>query len=161
MSEKGKSGFFAEFKKFISRGNVLDMAVGIIIGAAFTAIVQSFVNDMILPVIAIFTGGVDFVDLKVAIRAATEGDPGLYISYGKFIQAIVNFLLISLIIFTVVRAFNKMREASEKAKAEAAAKEAAAAQEAAVAPAPAPAPVDEKLEALKAIKALLEKQQKA
>ncbi len=154
MSEKGKSGFFAEFKKFISRGNVLDMAVGIIIGAAFTAIVQSFVNDMILPVIAIFTGGVDFVDLKVAIRAATEGDPGLYISYGKFIQAIVNFLLISLIIFTVVRAFNKMREASEKAKAEAAVKEAA------VAPAPAPAPVDEKLEALKAIKALLEKQQK-
>lgn len=155
MSEKGKSGFFAEFKKFISRGNVLDMAVGIIIGAAFTAIVQSFVNDMILPVIAIFTGGVDFVDLKVAIRAATEGDPGLYISYGKFIQAIVNFLLISLIIFTVVRAFNKMREASEKAKAEVAAKEAA------VAPVPAPAPVDEKLEALKAIKALLEKQQKA
>lgn len=154
MSEKGKSGFFAEFKKFISRGNVLDMAVGIIIGAAFTAIVQSFVNDIILPVIAIFTGGVDFVDLKVAIRAATEGDPGLYISYGKFIQAVVNFLLVSLIIFTIVRAFNKMREVAEKAKAEAAAKEAAAV------PAPAPAPVDEKLEALKAIKALLEKQQK-
>ena len=148
-----KDGFFAQFKVFIARGNVMDMAVGIVVGSAFTAVVKSFANDLILPFVAMFTGGIDFSNLKIVIRAATETDPGLFISYGNFIQAIVNFLILSLCVFTIVRSMNSMhdkvhaKEVAEKKAAE----EAADAQ---------PAPVDEKLEVLKAIQKLLEEQKK-
>ena len=69
------TGFFAEFRKFIARGNVLDMAVGMVVGAAFTAIVTSAVNDIIMPVIGLVIGGIDFSDLKIVLKAATETDP--------------------------------------------------------------------------------------
>lgn len=93
--------FISEFKEFISRGNVLDMAVGVVIGGAFTAIVTSLVNDIITPLIGVLIGGLDFSGLSIKVGAATIG-------YGSFIQAIINFLLISFVIFCVIRSFNKI-----------------------------------------------------
>ena len=102
-------GFAEEFKKFITRGNVMDMAVGIIIGGAFTAIVTSFVNDILMPLLGILIGGVDFGHLTATVGSATIG-------YGAFISAIINFLLVAWAIFVVVKAINKMREAGDKLK---------------------------------------------
>ena len=118
-----KKGIVTEFKEFITRGNVMDMAVGIIIGGAFTAIVTSLVNDLLMPVIGALFGGIDFSTLKYVIRAADEaaGIEEAAIKYGSFIQAIVNFLLIALVIFFIVKAMNKFRRKKEE-------------------PAPAPAP---------------------
>lgn len=93
--------FISEFKEFISRGNVLDMAVGVVIGGAFTAIVTSLVNDIITPLIGVLIGGLDFSGLSIQVGDATIG-------YGSFIQAIINFLLISFVIFCVIRSFNKI-----------------------------------------------------
>ena len=117
MKEKG---FFAEFRKFISRGNVLDMAVGIAAGAAFTAIINSFVNDIINPVIGLLIGGVDFSELQIVLRHATETQPEVAIRYGLFINAIISFLIISFALFLMVKAFNKFSEAAKKKEAEAA-----------------------------------------
>ena len=105
--------FAEEFKKFITRGNVMDMAVGIIIGGAFTAIVTSFVNDILMPLLGILIGGVDFGNLSVTIGS---GDNPAVIAYGAFISAIINFLLVAWAIFLVVKGMNKMREAGEKLK---------------------------------------------
>jgi large conductance mechanosensitive channel len=90
-----------EFRDFITRGNVMDLAVGIIIGAAFTAIVNSLVNDIIMPIIGVILGGVDFTTLSVTIGSAT-------INYGLFIQAIINFLLIALVVFFLVKGMNAL-----------------------------------------------------
>ena len=114
-----KTGFFGEFKKFITRGNVMDMAVGIIIGGAFTAIVSSLVNDVVMPFIGMIIGGVDFSDLKYVITPATEETAEAAIRYGAFIQAIVNFLLVALVIFCIVRAINKFNERKKKEEEEA------------------------------------------
>ena len=89
-----------EFKKFISRGNVLDMAVGIIMGSAFTAIVTSLVNDILTPLIGLVIGGLDFGGLAITIGNAS-------IAYGSFIQAVINFLLVALSLFLIVKAINK------------------------------------------------------
>ena len=86
------TGFFAEFKKFISRGNVLDMAVGIAAGAAFTAIINSFVNDIINPIIGVLIGGVDFSELTIVLKHATETTPEVAIRYGMFINSIISFI---------------------------------------------------------------------
>ena len=127
-----KKGIVSEFKEFITRGNVMDMAVGIIIGGAFTAIVQSLVNDMLMPVIGALFGGIDFTTLKYVVRAADEaaGIEEAAIKYGSFIQAIVNFLLIAIVIFLLVKGLNKMRRKKEE-------------------PAPAPAPDPEPSEEVK------------
>ena len=111
-----KKGIVSEFKAFITRGNVMDMAVGIIIGGAFTAIVQSLVNDLLMPVIGALFGGIDFSTLKYVIRAADEsaGIEEAAIKYGSFIQAIVNFLLIAIVIFLLVRGLNKLRRKKEE-----------------------------------------------
>ena len=110
-----KKGFIAEFKEFISRGNVLDMAVGVIIGGAFTAIVTSLVNDILMPIVALLTGGVDFSSLKVVIGNPVGGAEPATINYGMFIQQVVNFLIVALVIFMVIRAFNRFREKEEPA----------------------------------------------
>ena len=94
--------FFDEFKAFISRGNVMDMAVGVIIGGAFTAIVTSLVNDIINPLLGIF-GGMNFDQLVWNINGAA-------IAYGKFITAVINFLIMALIIFGIIRTMNKMSD---------------------------------------------------
>ena len=131
-----KKGFFGEFKAFIMRGNVVDMAIGIIIGSAFTAIVNSFVNDIINPVIGLLIGKVDFTELRVILIAATEDASEVAIRYGNLIQAIVKFLLTAFVLFFIVRFMNKMRELQAKKEAEA-----KAAEEAKKAPEPAPEPV--------------------
>ena len=129
-----KKGIVSEFKAFITRGNVMDMAVGIIIGGAFTAIVQSLVNDLLMPVIGALFGGVDFTTLRYVIREADEaaGVAEASIKYGSFIQAIVNFLLIAIVIFLLVRGINNMHKKKEEP-----------------APAPAPAPEPEPSEEVK------------
>lgn len=113
--------FIAEFKEFISRGSVMDLAVGMIIGSAFTAIVTSLVNDIFMPLIGLLTAGyVDFSNLSFTINKVT-------VTYGNFIQAVVNFLLIAFCIFCVIRALNRLREMTKK-KEEAKAEEAAPAE---------------------------------
>ena len=106
--------FISEFKQFISRGNVVDMAVGVVVGSAFTAIVNSLVKDIITPLIGLLFGGIDFSDMKVVFRAATEETAELALTYGSFLQAIVNFLLVSLAIFSVVKAMNSFRRKKEE-----------------------------------------------
>lgn len=96
---------FQEFKEFISRGNVLDMAVGVIIGGAFTAIVNSLVNDIFMPLLGLLTGGMNFASL--ALRLGEKEDDLL--RYGSFIAAVINFLLIALVLFLVIKAINKLR----------------------------------------------------
>lgn len=90
---------WSEFKAFISRGNVIDLAVAVVLGAAFTAIVTSLVDDIIMPVIGVLLGGVDFSSLAIQVGDAT-------IAYGNFIQAVINFLLIALVLFFIIRAIN-------------------------------------------------------
>ena len=107
--------FIKEFKEFISRGNVMDMAVGIIIGGAFTAIVTSLVNDVIMPLISLLTGGLDFSELSVALG---EGEGAATLNYGAFIAAIINFLLIALVIFLIIKAMNKFKKKKEDEAAE-------------------------------------------
>ncbi|MEQ6202012.1 large-conductance mechanosensitive channel protein MscL [Sulfitobacter sp. HNIBRBA2951] len=97
-----------EFKDFIAKGNVMDMAVGIIIGAAFTAIVGSLVADMINPLIGLFMGGVDFSGLSASVGEAE-------FTYGNFIMAIINFLIIAFVVFMLVRTVNKMKKEEEAA----------------------------------------------
>ena len=110
-----------EFKDFIAKGNVMDMAVGIIIGAAFTAIVTSLVGDLINPIISLFMGGLDFSGLFVllgdgefgSITAAEEAGAAVF-AYGRFIMAVINFLIIAFVVFLLVKAVNRVKEASEE-----------------------------------------------
>ncbi len=99
-----------EFKEFIARGNVMDMAVGVVVGGAFTAIVNSLVKDIIMPLIGILTGGVSFEELKIVVGEAE-------LCYGNFIQNVVNFLLIALTMFFVVKSINKMHKKEEAKEA--------------------------------------------
>ena len=106
--------FMQEFKEFISRGNVVDMAVGVVVGSAFTAIVNSLVKDVIMPIIGMLFGGIDFTGLKYVITPA-EGDVAeAAIYYGNFIQNIVNFLLVAFAIFVVVKAMNSFHKKKEE-----------------------------------------------
>ncbi len=113
-----------EFKDFIARGNAMDLAVGIIIGAAFTAIVNSLVEDLINPIIGIFTGGVDFSNLFVALStetypsvAAAEAAGVAVFKYGSFITSVINFLIIAWVVFLLVKAINKMKTVAVKEEA--------------------------------------------
>ncbi len=141
MADK-KKGFFAEFKEFISRGNVVDMAVGVVVGGAFTSIVNSLAKGIILPAVGALFGGINFSELKFVIKAADEaaGTPEAAILYGEFIQNIVNFLLVSLVVFCFVRAINAFRRRMEEAKK--AEEEAAKPAEPATPPPPPPTPED-------------------
>jgi large conductance mechanosensitive channel len=104
---KKTKGFIAEFKEFIQRGNVMDMAVGIIVGSAFTAIVTSLVNDMLMPIIGMILKGINIAGLSVQIGSAT-------LKYGNFIQTIINFLLISLCVFIMIRMLSKLSRKKEE-----------------------------------------------
>ena len=114
-----------EFKKFISRGNLVDMAVGLILATYFGAIIKSLVNDIIMPPIGQFLGGVDFSDMKYIIQPESEGslnesDPvaEIAIYYGQFINTIITFIIVAFAIFMVVKLYNKMKEKMEKKEAE-------------------------------------------
>jgi large conductance mechanosensitive channel len=103
------AGMGQEFKAFVMRGNVLDLAVGVIIGAAFGKIVSSFVGDVLMPPIGLLLGGVDFSQLAWILRAAAGDKPAVVLGIGKFIQAIVDFLIIAFAIFLVIKAANRMK----------------------------------------------------
>ncbi len=122
-----------EFKDFIARGNVMDMAVGIIMGAAFTAIVNSMVGDLIMPLIGVVTSGVDFADQFVALNGqaydtlkAAQDAGAPVITYGVFINAVINFVIISFVVFLLVKGVNKLKAAAEKEAEEKAAEAPAA-----------------------------------
>ena len=114
-------GFFGEFKEFIAKGNVMDMAVGVIVGAAFKAIVDSLVADILMPLIGIFAGAESFTALSVTVGGAV-------ITYGNFIAAIINFLIMAFVMFLIVKGMNKMSEAAAKLKKQKEAEEAAVAE---------------------------------
>ncbi len=114
---KKENGFVKEFKEFISRGNVMDLAIGVVIGTAFSAIVNSVVNDIIMPVVGLLLGGVNFSDLKIVIPNFFGGDTAAVIAYGNFIENVVNFLIIALSLFIAMKFLNTMdRRAKEVAK---------------------------------------------
>ncbi len=100
--------FFGEFKRFIARGNVMDMAVGVIIGGAFSAITASLINDIIMPLLGIFTGSISFAALSVEINGAV-------ICYGNFIQAVLNFLVMAFVVFCLVKGLNRLHRKKEEA----------------------------------------------
>lgn len=100
-----------EFKKFISKGNVVDLAVGVVVGGAFSKIVSSLVNDIIMPIIGVIIGGIDFSSVSIKFKDAT-------INVGMFIQNIIDFLIISFCIFLVVKALNKLSDLTKKKKEE-------------------------------------------
>ncbi len=106
-------GFIKEFKEFAMRGNVMDMAIVIIIGGAFGKIVTSLVNDIIMPPIGLMLGGVDFKDLMIPIGAGSDGTI-VSINYGLFINTIIDFLIIALAIFLVIKGMNKMKKKEEE-----------------------------------------------
>lgn len=106
MREKSK-GFLGEFKQFIARGNVMDMAVGVIIGGAFSAITTSLINDVIMPLLGIFTGSISFAEMAVEVNGAVIG-------YGNFIQAVLNFLVMAFVVFCLVKAMNAMHRKKEE-----------------------------------------------
>ncbi len=118
---KKTRGFFGEFRKFINKGNVMDMAVGIIIGTAFTAIVNSLVKDVIMPFIGIIVGGIDLSSLKFVVRQATSTSAEVAISYGAFIQNVLNFFIIAFVVFIMVKALNKLNRRKERREEEKAA----------------------------------------
>lgn len=120
----------SEFKAFAMKGNVIDMAVGIIIGGAFGKIVSSIVNDIIMPPIGLLVGGVNFTDLKFVLKAAIEDSPAVTINYGSFLQVTFDFLIIAFAIFMVIKAMNSAKKKEAEAPA---------------APAPAPAPSKEEV----------------
>lgn len=115
-----------EFKNFIAKGNVMDMAVGIIIGAAFTAIVTSLVGDLINPIIALFTGGIDFSGWFYALNGesyaslATAQEAGAPVfAIGNFVMAVINFLIVAFVVFMLVKTVNRIKDAAEKKQEEA------------------------------------------
>src|SRR5512137_824887 len=101
------------FKAFAMKGNVVDMAVGIIIGAAFGKIVSSIVSDIIMPPLGLLIGGVNFTDLKVILKAATDGNPAVTWNYGNFLQVVFDFLIVAVAVFMVIKAINTAKKKEE------------------------------------------------
>lgn len=112
-----------EFKEFAVKGNVVDMAVGIIIGAAFGKIVSSMVGDVIMPPIGALLGGVDFSSLAITVKEAVDGQPAVVISYGKFIQTVIDFTIVAFAIFMAIKGINKLKRKEEVAPTAAPTKE--------------------------------------
>ena len=113
---KSNKKFIDEFKEFINRGSVIDLAVGVVVGGAFTTIVNSLVNDIIMPIASLLIGGVEFKNLKIEIHNFFGTSDKAVIAYGNFLQNVVNFLLIALCVFIIVKAINRMHENAEKLK---------------------------------------------
>lgn len=126
--EKKKKGIVAEFKEFVARGNVIDMAVGVIMGGAFTPIVNSLVNDIVMPGIGLIVGKMNFADLKIVLQegvaaveadeaagiAAVEAIPEVAICYGNFIQVILNFIIVAFCVFLLIKGINKLKKKKEE-----------------------------------------------
>jgi len=112
---KKTMGMMSEFKEFAMRGNVVDMAVGIVIGAAFGKIVAAFVDGVLMPPLGLAIGGVDFSSLAVTLKAATDAQEAVTLNYGSFVQTVVDFAIIAFAIFLVIKAMNSMKKKEEKA----------------------------------------------
>ena len=125
-------GIFKEFREFISRGSVIDLAVGVIIGAAFNKIVSALVDGVVMPVVGLLTAGVDFGQLKIVLKQAVGKQPEVAIHYGALINALVQFLIVALTVFFMVKAVNMLRRFTARQDEEAKAS----------APEPAPSPTD-------------------
>lgn len=110
-------GILKEFKSFILKGNVLDLAVAVIIGGAFGKIVSSFVNDVLMPPIGLLLGNTDFSELKVILKEGTETVPAVTLNYGVFVNAVIDFLIIGFAIFVVVKMYNRTLRKKEAAPA--------------------------------------------
>ena len=108
--------FLKEFREFAVRGNVVDMAVGVIIGGAFGKIVSSLVGDVVMPVLGILTGGVDFKDLKITLAQAVGETPAVTLNYGAFVQNVFDFVIIAFSIFMMIKGINKVKKPVEKVK---------------------------------------------
>jgi len=117
MKDKAK-GFIGEFKEFVSRGNVVDMAVGVVVGSAFTGIVNSLVKDVIMPFIGWLIGGIDFSDFRFVLKAAEGEAPEVAILYGTFLNQIINFFILAFVVFVVVKILNRFKRKKEEAPAE-------------------------------------------
>lgn len=121
--------FFNEFKEFAMKGNVVDMAVGVIIGGAFGKIVSSLVNDVIMPIITMLTGAADFTDLSIVLRkpivdaTGKTVSEGILLKYGSFLQNVIDFLIIALVIFMMLKVINKLAQLRKKAEIEEAVEE--------------------------------------
>lgn len=103
-----------EFKEFAVKGNVVDMAVGIIIGGAFGKIVSSFVSDVVMPPVGVMLGGIDFSKLAVTVKEATETTEAVKINYGAFLNTVIDFIIIAFVIFMAIKAMNKMKKQEEE-----------------------------------------------
>ena len=147
MSKREKTTcFFAEFRKFVARGNVMDLAVGVIIGGAFSKITTSLVNDIIMPGFSVLLGGINFSDWKWVLKPATDTTEAITINYGAFLSAVLDFFILAFVIFCMMKAINTLHDRMVK-KAEA------------TPPPPPPEPsAEEKL--LAEIRDLLKEQQK-
>jgi len=110
-------GLVKEFKEFAMKGNVVDLAVGVIIGGAFGKIVASFVNDILMPPLGVLLGGLDFKDIKATLIAATADSPAVTLNYGMFIQNVIDFLIIAAAIFMFIKAINSTKKKEEAAPA--------------------------------------------
>ena len=110
-------GMISEFKDFAMKGNVIDMAVGIVIGGAFGKIVTSFVNDVLMPPIGMLTNGVDFSEQKLTLQGAAEGVEAVTLNWGSFVNTVINFIIIAFAIFMVVKAMNAAKKKEEEAPA--------------------------------------------
>lgn len=108
-----------EFKEFISRGSVIDLAVGVIMGTSFTAIVNSLVKDIIMPTAGVLMGGVDFTTLRLVVKPATAQTEEVAILYGNFIQSIVNFLIVAFVVFMIIKAINLLHRRQKEEKEQA------------------------------------------
>ena len=109
--------FLAEFKEFISRGNVVDMAVGVVVGSAFTAIVNSLVNDIIMPFVGWLIGGIDFSQFKIVLAQAVGDTPEVAVYYGAFLNQVINFLILAFVVFCMVKFINRLRRKKEETPA--------------------------------------------
>ena len=125
MAKEGKKGIIAEFKEFALQGNLFDMAVGVLIGGVFKDLVGSFTENVIMPIIGIFTGGLDFSQWKIALPSLFEKiDPETgekivpYLNYGNFVSSIISFLILAWVIFLMVKGMNALRAKAKKAKEE-------------------------------------------
>ena len=123
MAKKGK-GFFGEFKEFIMRGNVLDMAVGVIIATAFGAITSTLINNVLMPAIGLLFGGIDLAKWDIVVKPEVLDEAGevvkeaVVIGIGSFLSAIINFIVVALIVFLIVKGFNKLRDLKKKEEPE-------------------------------------------
>lgn len=106
--------FINEFRQFAMRGNVMDLAVAVVVGGAFGKIVTSLTNDLIMPLAGVLTGGVDFSNLAIILKDASGDDPAVLFSYGLFINTIVSFVIISFVIFVVIKIMNRLKNEEEK-----------------------------------------------